>query len=681
MLRHGRLINERDRDDPRFLLTGAYIAGVLIAGALFPQVLFAQGPTLVPPQTQLVATSSAPAATEETFTIATAEDLLVTFTDFQTPAPLGTATILVTQGAAIVGMTTMTNPATTATLALPGAVGQYTLRVIGTPNTSSGVGTFSVCVAPTATPSACIQDASLAGNITQQSAAANPTLSTLAMSLTVTTAGNYTFTYADEKFPVALAVAPSLALFQGSQKIAAPVAASPAVLNLPRGTYTLFAVAQADPTAMSGLYGISISGPAGTTPLLNSSFPVGVMAPALPVNNVTGQPVALKVTDFAFPSALASAAALVTSGATVVGKSSAGAPATFAAPAGALQVWTYGAAAATAGTFEVDLTVPSPAASLLQTAVGVNGGGSFAYAFVTPSALAAGDYQATANDFQFPTPISAVQFAVAQNAAVLTKASAFGSVDFTAVAAPLIVLIDATPPANGNGLVDVNVLTAGSSPQQVFDQVQPVSAAGGFASRTINLGTSGSFDVTLADLKFPAAFQTLALVGSSNGALLGKIFGNGTFTITASPTDFQFSIVAIPAAQQQYGLYGLAIVNTPPTATLMASSTTVAPNALTTLSWTTANATACTASGGTFVGPEPTGSGSISVIVAATTTYTLTCTGPGGTVAPTVTVTAMAPASGSSGGGGGGAMDMALLAVLAALVLWQAGTMRLFVRS
>jgi hypothetical protein len=672
MLRHGRQINE---------LTSAYIVGVLIAGAFFPGFVLAQAPSLLPPQTQLVATSEAPAATEETFTIATAEDLLVTFTDFQTPAALSTATILVTQGASIVGMTTLASPATTATLALPAAVGQYTLRVIGTPNASSGVGTFSVCVAPTATPAACIQDASLAGNITQQSGAANPTLSTLAMALTVTTAGAYTFTYADEKFPVALAAAPSLALFQGSQKIAAPVPASPAVLNLNRGTYTLFAVAQADPTAMAGLYGILISGPAGTVPLLNSSFPVGVMAPSMPVNNLTAQPVSLKVTDFAFPSALASAAAMVTAGATVVGKgSAAGGPTTLSAPAGALQVWTYGAAAATAGTYEVDLTVPSPSASLLQSALGVNGGGSFAYAFVTPNALVAGDYQATANDFAFPTAISAVQFAVAQNGAILAKASAFGPLDFTAAAAPLVVLIDATPPANGNGLVDVNVLTSGSSPQQVFDQVQPVSAAGGFTSRTINLGTSGSFDVTLADLKFPAAFQTLALVGSSNGALLGKIFGNGTFTITASPTDFQFSIVAIPATQAQYGLYGLSIVNTPPTATLTASSTTVAPNALTTLSWTTTNATACTASGGTFVGPEPVGSGSISVIVATTTTYTLTCTGPGGTVAPTVMVTAMAPASGSSGGGGGGAMGTALLAMLTALVLLQAGAMRSSVR-
>jgi hypothetical protein len=644
MLRHGRQINE---------LTSAYIVGVLMAGAFFPDLVLAQAPSLLPPQTQLVATSDAPAATEETFTIAAAEDLLVTFTDFQTPAALSTATILVTQGASIVGITTLASPATTATLALPAAVGQYTLRVIGIPNASSGVGTFSVCVAPTATPAACIQDASLAGNITQQSGAANPTLSTLAMSLTVTTAGAYTFTYADEKFPVALAGAPSLALFQGSQMIAAPVAASPAVLNLNRGTYTLFAVAQADPTAMAGLYGISITGPAGAAPLLNSSFPVGIMAPSMPVNNVTAQPVTLKVTDFAFPSKLASAAAMVTAGAAVVGKgSAAGGPTILSAPAGALQVWTYGAAAATAGTYEVDLTVPS--ASLLQSALGVNGGGSFAYAFVTPSALAAGDYQATANDFAFPTAISAVQFAVAQNDAILKQASAFGPLDFTAVAAPLVVLIDATPPANGNGLVDVNVLTSGSSPQQVFDQVQPVSAAGGFTSRTINLGTSGSFDVTLADLKFPAAFQSLALVGSSNGALLGKIFGNGTFTITASPTDFQFSIVAIPATQAQYGLYGLSIVNTPPTATLTASSTTVAPNALTTLSWTTTNATACT--------------------------YTLTCTGPGGTVAPTVMVTAMAPASGSSGGGGGGAMGTALLAMLTALVLLQAGAMRSSVR-
>jgi len=538
----------------------------LMAGlSLLPLAVLGQSTPPLAPSTQLVGASGAPAATQETFTIAAAEDLLVTFTDFQTPGPLSTASVVVTQDAGLAGMTTMTTPATTATLALTAAVGQYTLRVIGTPG-AAGVGTFSVCVAPKATPSACIQNASLAGNITEQSAAADPTVSTLATTLTVAAAGAYTFTYADQQFPAALQSPPSLALFQGSQPVsgAVPLPASPAVITLSPGTYNLFVVAQADAAAAAGLYGITITGPAGVASLLDGSFPVGQLGAAAQPNNPSAQSVTLTVSDFAFPAALTS-----------------------------------------------------------------------------------------------------LQFAAAQNGAVLKQAAAAGSLYFTAAAGPVVLLVDASPQPNGDGMFDVNVQTSGGAPQLVFDQVQPVSSAGGFTSQPITLGTSGNFDVTLTDLNFPAQFATLALVGASEGAVLGKIYGGGTFSIAATPGTYQFTVVAIPAAQQQYGLYGIQIVDSPPTVVLTAMPTTVTAGGVTTLSWTTTNASACTASGGTFTGPEQTGSGSLSVSVAATTTYSLACSGPGGSATGTVKVTATQAPAGSGGGGGIGPTMLALLGLLA----------------
>jgi len=632
----------------------------------------AQATDPLPPSTQLVAVTGAAAATQEGFTIASAAagstqpDLIVTFTDFQIPAALSTASVVVTQGAAIVGTVSLAAPARTATLALPAAVGQYQLRVIGTPNAATGVGTFSVCVAPKASPSACIADASLAGNITVQSAAANPTVSTLGATLTVATTGAYTFTYADKQFPVALNVAPSLALFQGSQAVAVPVPASPATLTLSPGTYTLLAVAQADPTAQAGLYGITITGPAGVAPLLDRSYPVGVLAPASEPNNPSAQSVVLTVTDFAFPAALNSAVALVTNGGTTLGTASAAAGASaFMAPAGPLQVWSYGAAGTAAGTYEVDVT--STASSLLQTALGVSSAGSFAYAFVSPTPLTAGSYQATANDFVFPAALTGLQFAVAQDHAIVKQSAAAGSIDFTASAHPVVLLVGATPAANSNGLFDVNVQSSGGSP--VIDRVQTVSTTGGFTSQPITLGTSGNFDVTLTDLAFPAQFANLALVGSSNGTVLGHIYGGGTFSVAATPGNYQFTVIAIPAASQQYGLYGIQIVDAPPTVTLTASPASLVANSATTLSRTTVNATSCTASGGAFTGSQATGSGTASVIVAATTTYTLTCTGSGGSAAKSTTVTATA-APAKSGGGGGMGLDV--LGVLALLALARA---------
>jgi hypothetical protein len=641
--------------------------GVLAAALCMPLWAHAQSTDLVPPTTNLVAVAGAPAPTQESFTIATAQDLTVTLKDFQVPAPLTTATVLVTQGSALVGTATMSAPASSATLALPGAIGAYTLRVIGTPNSVSGVGTFNVCVAPTATPSACIQNASIAGNITEQATTANPTVSTSAATLTVVTAGSYTFTYADDQFPAPLAAGTfSLALFQGSQPVtgAVPLPASPATLTLPAGVYTLLAIAQADLTTKAGLYGITVTGPAGVAPLLSASYPVGLLQPATTWKNPSAQSLTLTVTDFAFPAALASATALVTAGGTVLGTASAGAGASSLAnvPAEALQVWSYGAAGTAAGTYEVDLG--SAAGSLLQSAAGVNATGSYAYAFVSPSPLAAGSYQATASDFQFPAALSSLEFAVAQNHAILKQSAAAGSVSFTAAAGSVVLLAAAAPASATNGLFDINVQTSASS--VVFDQVQTVSPVGGFVSQPITLGTSGDFNVTLTDLKFPAAFSTLALVGSSAGNVLGKIFGGGTFPISASPGNYQLTVVAIPASQQQYGLYGIGVVNAPPTVTLSASPASVTAGGIATLTWTSTSATACTGSGGTFTGNEATGSGTLAVSVAATTTYTLTCTGPGGSVSKSATVTATAAITSS---GGGGAMDLGAIAALALLIL------------
>jgi hypothetical protein len=619
----------------------------------------------LPPETRLVALSTAPAATEEDFTIAASQDLIVTLTDLQVPAALSTATVVVTQGGSMVGNATLAAPASSATLSIAGAVGQYTLRVFGAPNASFSVGTFTVCVAPKTGTSNCIQNASIAGNISAPSTAADPTVSTVSQNLTVLTAGTYTVTFTDDQFPVALNVAPNLALFQGSAPVSLGIQ-SGATLNLNPGTYTLLAIAQADQTIKAGLYGIAITGPAGVAPLLNSTFPVGLLAAPSQRNNPSTQSVTLKVTDFAFPTPLAGASALVTAGATNLGTSSAaGGPLSVTAPAGLLQVWNFASAAAAAGTYEVDLT--SSTSSLLQAAYGVDNGSSLAFAFVT-SALNAGTYQVNANDFEFPAALQSLQFAVAQGGILLGKSAAAGALSFTAAAGPVVLLADATTPTNGNGLFDVNVQTSGASPQLVFDKTQGVSAANLFDTQTINLGASGNFDVALTDLMFPAQFQNLALVVSSGGAILGKIYGGGPFSFAATPGAYQLTFIATPAPQQHYGLYAVQIVNSAPTVTLKASPTSVVAGGATTLTWTTTNAVTCTGSGGTFTGAEATGSGTASVIVAATTTYKLTCTGPGGSQAQSVTVTATAPPPSSSHGGGGG-VDLALLCWLGTLAL------------
>ena len=77
-----------------------------------------------------------------------------------------------------------------------------------------------------------------------------------------------------------------------------------------------------------------------------------------------------------------------------------------------------------------------------------------------------------------------------------------------------------------------------------------------------------------------------------------------------------------------------------PTVTLSASPTSIPNGESSTLSWTSANATACS---GTGKGFSPTGaSGSLAVAPGITTAYGVTCTGVGGSASRSVTVTVTA---------------------------------------
>ncbi|HEX5395377.1 MAG TPA: dockerin type I domain-containing protein [Candidatus Saccharimonadales bacterium] len=99
--------------------------------------------------------------------------------------------------------------------------------------------------------------------------------------------------------------------------------------------------------------------------------------------------------------------------------------------------------------------------------------------------------------------------------------------------------------------------------------------------------------------------------------------------------------------------YGRSYTATPPTVSLSANPTTITSGSSSSLSWSSTNATSCTASGA-WTGSKAT-SGTQSVTPTATSTYTLSCTGAGGTANKSVTVTVGAvnppPPPPPSGGG------------------------------
>jgi hypothetical protein len=75
----------------------------------------------------------------------------------------------------------------------------------------------------------------------------------------------------------------------------------------------------------------------------------------------------------------------------------------------------------------------------------------------------------------------------------------------------------------------------------------------------------------------------------------------------------------------------------PPTVSLAANPTNVAVGGTSTLTWSSTNATSCTASGG-WSGSEPVSGSWTTSPLSSTSTFSLSCTGPGGTASQSITV-------------------------------------------
>ncbi len=111
--------------------------------------------------------------------------------------------------------------------------------------------------------------------------------------------------------------------------------------------------------------------------------------------------------------------------------------------------------------------------------------------------------------------------------------------------------------------------------------------------------------------------------------------GHGTCAVTSAE-------LPICACDQDFHAQGLDCVSDVPVAdapvvTLVANPTTVNSGGTTTLTWSSTNATSCTASGA-WSGSRATSGSEESNAIAATSTFTLACTGPGGTTQRSATV-------------------------------------------
>jgi hypothetical protein len=177
------------------------------------------------------------------------------------------------------------------------------------------------------------------------------------------------------------------------------------------------------------------------------------------------------------------------------------------------------------------------------------------------------------------------------------------------------------------------------------------TGAGGTTSESTAVTVVPPPTVTLtANPATIAAGQTSTLAWSStdattctaSGGWSGTQAASGSQSVSpSSTTTYTLSCTGIGGTASHSATVTVSSTPAPPTVTLTANPTSVASGQPSTLTWSSTNASSCTASGG-WSGTQAT-SGTQSVSPTSTTTYTLACTGTGGTTSQSATVTVVPP--------------------------------------
>lgn len=582
-------------------------------------------------------------------------------------APLSSVKLAITSATAVVG-SPLAGPGT-ATFSL--TAGDYVMRVIGAPGPNAGSGPFSVQTINTAN-STTID--SFSGTLALP--VATPTNQfVLDQTFTVQTSGSYQVTLADLGLPQALSQLTLLLSQQGQTALLTLTQAGSQQVTLNTGvTYHVLAAGLAAGNA--GLFSVTVAPAGGGSPVLAQTCPIGSVAQIGTASLGAGS-FTLKLADLQFPAPLTQVAVAVAQNGAVLTSLNAtgnGAPFTVAS-AGSYQVFATAtpgsSSAATSGTGSYAVQIlpagGGAAAFSVAQAVSTSGAALTGYTFNT-TLTSAGTYNAQLADFQFPTPLSNVSFAVVQGTSLLgTPLTTSGTQSVTAAAGPLSMLAFAKSTTGGLFGVD---LVPGAGGDPVFQATQGVG--GLFSVQKVTVPGAARYQVAVTDLGFPATFAQLAVLVTRGTSTVVSIIGAQSFNIDATSGDYYVSLLAQPGGTDKAGTYNMTVGPAPaaPTVTLQSSATTVTAGGTVTLTWSAQNATSCAGSGGGWnaTSLSPSGGSQTSPAISANTTFTVTCNGSGGTGSSSVTVSLGTATSGGGGHGGGGALGWEVLAALFGLL-------------
>jgi hypothetical protein len=334
----------------------------------------------------------------------------------------------------------------------------------------------------------------------------------------------------------------------------------------------------------------------------------------------------------------------------------------FTATVGTYDAYAVATPAASPGDGSYAVSVQQGGTTLFSVARAATAVGSTLSAFSFDTTIpTAGAQTVSLADFQFPAALSSLSLGVVQGAALLGSTSGTANVNVNAAAGPLSLVVFAQQNGSAGGLFGIDLGPSGGG-SAVFQTTQGVGAL--FSASQLSIVKAGSYSVTASDLDFPASFATYDTVVTQGTTQLGSIYGGGTFVFAATPGNYTLNFIATPTGSDQAGTYALLVASAPtaPVVSLSADESQIGSGGTVDLTWSSQNATSCTATGG-WTGAQPLSGTTTSKPLTSNTTFTLSCTGAGGTSAKSVSVTVTAASS-----GGGGALDGVMLLVLAMLL-------------
>jgi hypothetical protein len=605
-------------------------------------------------------------------------------------APLDSVKLVVTRGKTVVATidgTANAGPVDTTTFdATPGT---YAVHVVGKPGPDTGSGPISVLIENVASSAAVL---TLGATLSAPETVATD-VRTYQAEIDIPTAGNYDLTLTDLQFPRKLEQSGVFVFQAGASAITACLSIPEVVaanctatrtVALAAGKYLVVAAGALpeDHSSDAGVFSVNIRAASDGSLIHSRTVEIGAVKRVSPESFVlnAGQH-SLKLKDLEFPAELTSVSTLIAGAGQVAALATTLAPNvpfTVAADNTRYDVFAYALpdAIEAAGSYEVDVVRTGGTSPLaVVQAVGSATGSPLGYTYAADIATA-GAYRAKVADFQFPVALSATRLAVVQGGVVVSKTSAADpgpslTLDVPNLAVGRTTVIAIVKPATisgnlQNGAFGLELTPAGGT-QLVLDVAQGIGPL--ISVRKVSVTQAGKYDVTLTDLNFPDVFQDLMAVVSRGAQRLGTLIvgsggGNpqgGSSTLVdfdAGAASYSLTVIAKPASTEGAATYGLSFSQSlaGPSITLGSDVPAVTSGGAAKLTWSTQNATTCTASStpaGVWSGMKAVSGTETTVALTSATTFKLSCTGAGGRSSEQTVNVTIAAASSSGGGGGG----------------------------